>query len=40
MDVLTIAIAMLAILGLVALIAGAESRDGYDGAGTGRSLGR
>lgn len=37
MDVLTIAIALLAIFGLVALMAGAESRDGFDIAGPDRS---
>lgn len=40
MDVLTIALTLLAIFSLVAIAAGAESRDGYDRSDSGRSIGR
>jgi hypothetical protein len=40
MDALTLALALLAILGLVAAAAGAESRDGFDCIDAGRSSGR
>ena len=40
MDALTLALALLAVFALVAVFAGAESRDGFDGSDHGRSNGR
>jgi hypothetical protein len=39
MDALTLALALLVILGLAATAAGAESRDGFDRSHPGRSSG-
>jgi hypothetical protein len=40
MDVLTLALTLLAVLALLAAVAGAESRDGFDRSDSGRTLGR
>jgi hypothetical protein len=40
MDAFTLALGLLAVFALVAVLAGVESRDGFDGTDAGRSIGR
>jgi hypothetical protein len=40
MEVLAVALAVLAAFAMVALVAGVESRDGFDRSDPGRSIGR